>query len=196
MHHVYVLLCIFSNRVLLSVYNSLSYGYVFYVCMYVCMYLCTLIIDDQQQDSAAANYKAKASVEEDQSESGTVHKELFPQAEREEISLWGAEIARCSTGGKLTRELIEICNEIVSESGKLSLEISLNSNEYTKRSSMETVNMLKMKLQETCGSVQQVIMMLSMLECVFVVRMDECISCCSGGSGGSSSNSTLSLQKT
>ena len=144
--------------------------------MYVCMYLCTLIIDDQQQDSAAANNKAKASVEEDQSESGTVHKELFPPAEREEISLWGAEIARCSTGGKLTRELIEICNEIVSESGRLSLEISLNSNEYTKRSSMETVNMLKMKLQETCGSVQQVIMMLSMLECVFVVRMDVCIS--------------------
>ena len=144
--------------------------------MYVCMYLCTLIIDDQQQDSAAANNKAKASVEEDQSESGTVHKELFPPAEREEISLWGAEIARCSTGGKLTRELIEICNEIVSESGKLSLEISLNSNEYTKRSSMETVNMLKMKLQETCGSVQQVILILSILECVFVVRMDECIS--------------------
>ena len=109
--------------------------------------------DEQQPDLAVAN---KPPVEEDQSEGDTVHKELFPPTDGEENTLWGVEIARCSTGGKLTRELIEICNEIVSESGKLSLEISLNSNEHVKRSSMEMVNTLKMKLQETCGSVQQV----------------------------------------
>ena len=94
---------------------------------------------------------------DDDHDSGDIQKELFPPAEGEEHSLWGAEIAKSSTGGKLTREFIEICNEIVEESGKLSQEISLNNNENSKRNSLESVNMLKLKLQETCGSVQQVI---------------------------------------
>ena len=103
---------------------------------------------------------------EDDNDSGDIQKELFPPAEGEEHSLWGAEIAKSSTGGKLTRELIEICNEIVEESGNLSQEISLNSNENSKRNSLESVNMLKLKLQETCGSVQQVIH-LCVHECLF-----------------------------
>ena len=118
------------------------------------MYVMASIEDDQKEDLAVTTSKAPA--DDNHDSGGDIQKELFPAAEQEENSLWGAEIAKFSTGGKLTRELIEICNEIVEESGKLSQEISLNNNEYSKRNSLESVNMWKLKLQETCGSVQQV----------------------------------------
>ena len=92
----------------------------------------------------------------------TVTKELFPSSatpggNETESSvgptlLWGAELAPFSTGGNLTREIIEICNQIVEASAVEEDRIG----QPAKGAATQTVNSLKMKLQEICGSMDKV----------------------------------------
>lgn len=90
---------------------------------------------------------------EARAEGPSISKQLFSSFEARESTLWGEELLKESTGGKLSNEIIDLCDEIMAETGALAEKRSdptcppIETEAAAKR-----VKSLKQRLQELAGS--------------------------------------------